>query len=59
MMGAIIRAASVIRRITVGMVAGGALCVIIAGTAYVVASDSGELGPVPVVHLTPRPSPAP
>jgi hypothetical protein len=56
-MRAIVRAASVIRRITVGMVAGGALCVILAGTAYVVASDSGELGPVPVVHLTPTPAP--
>lgn len=51
------RIAWLIRRITAGVVAGGAVFVIVSGVAYVVASDSGELGPVPVVHLTPSPTP--
>lgn len=59
-MGAIVRAAAIIRRASIAIVAGGAACVIVIGTAYVVAQDSrGELGPPPAAHVAPRPSPAP
>lgn len=44
-------------RLAFAVIGGAAVLVILGGTAYVVAADSGELGPVPAAYVTPSPAP--
>lgn len=46
-----------LRQVAAGLLAACSALVMVLGAAYVTASDSAELGPVPTAHITPSPAP--